>query len=147
MKKLLFLSIVVTAFISCAKKKECLSQESDEVWLILEDSSGVNLLNTLYQDRPSIAKQGPTASLSHFERVIANNGNENQMAWKIDLNNITSNAEYLIFTESDTFLFELNWSPEDPECDYKDYNGRKLNWLNFEDTTFYSPGVLTYIVL
>jgi len=142
---MLFPSILILAFISCAKKKDCLSQESDEVWLVIKNSSGENLLNTIHQEVPYTVNIGSSGSLGHFERVLVNNGTNDEMFWKINLDEITSNVQYRVYTESDTFLLESQWTLENADCDYEDYTGRKLEWLSFEDTTYFTPGKITYV--
>jgi hypothetical protein len=153
MKRLGLFFAFAFCVISCGKKKLCADHISDEVWLVIEDTVGTNLLDSKYLKTPSAGWQ------LDFERVVVNNETVNQMAWKVDFDKAHSNTVYQLHSFGEPgevyiedpigadfeFIIEFDVVAKNLEGCRKKYSKGKLNWMKFEDTTFYGPGIHTYI--
>ena len=152
----LFLTGILFLFLSSCKKKEiCSANTSDEVWLVIKDTNGTNLLDSLYTSTPSII--GGVGF--HPERVIANNGTEDLTAWKIDLDGVPSGGTYQLSSEpipgdvvqsgnnGENFYFEIEFKiePKKIEGCRKKYTKGRLVWMRVNESVFYGSGVHTYL--
>lgn len=145
MRLLFVLLIAGTALIQTAcHKPQCSPPSSDELYIVLEDSSGNNII---VQDYPNLSLELTDNTSTHpVHSANIYDGTISQRAWQFNTNQMISGYSYLLHYDSTTVdTITVIWEPRSSECGGTTFYSRSITSVTYNDSVFMNGGVHTYI--
>ncbi|MFT5779498.1 MAG: hypothetical protein ACI837_002457 [Crocinitomicaceae bacterium] len=145
MKKsiLITLSIILYALSAC-KKPVCNPPGSDELWIVIEDSLGNNIIE---QDYPNLILELSDNLSSHtVNSTSVSTGTITQKAWKFNVDEMISGYPYIIAYDSlniDTLT--VDWFLNSSECNGSTFYFRSITSVTYNNIAFVNGGLHTVI--
>jgi hypothetical protein len=136
-KRKLIAFIALIFLISC--KPECLPPSSEELWIVIEDSLGNNIIE---QEYPDLTLELADNEGSHnVNSEIVSNGSENQRAWYFNIDKMISGYPYLlVYDNVRTDTIAVNWVMQDSDCGGETFYYRSILDIRYNDSHFLSEG-------
>lgn len=147
MKLLCFYSLILCiAMFSCRKNDSCLPPSSDELYIVLKDSLGSNLIEKYgyTNDHPLLNCTGGMATggtSHHIQAVQINYNGKTEWAWQFSIDNMENGCNYIFGPDSLVDEIEVYWKQDSMECGNKTYYFRAVEQVIYNDSLFAAGGI------
>lgn len=137
----LFILIFTIGTFSCSKT-ECLPPASDELYVILRDSAGNNIIDENGYENYKLLLTSPGSSQQIVPVDVSDDGVTFEKAWQFNVDKMESGFTYA-FCYEDTLCDQITvqWEFETTTCNKKEFARRKIEQVTYNDSIFYEDGV------